>query len=220
MNKQIKLFKDKIFELNDIYYGNVAHPQIKISHPVDEEIEKYVMNFHEQRIINEYAVAWKFGTLVKQENKIIPREKNGNYLSGYGIEIDKIQLLEYLQRVRDNIVIKEMNFEEIYTKLHKLQPPKYFGSVYMINILFFLSGGDWPIYDRFAHKAAKAIFMELHPSQIYMCAAPSKDKICDVVNLYMEYIWLLERLFGRKNINRETDRALWVYGHASEGFNL
>ena len=42
----------------------------------------------------------------------------------------------------------------------------------------------------------------------------SKNDVGNVVNLYEEYIWLLKKIFGKKNTNRKTDRALWVYGNA------
>lgn len=55
--------------------------------------------------------------------------------------------------------------------------------------------------------------MEKRPNQVYVDPAPSKEKVADVMNIYSEYIWLLEKLFGNKNIGRKIDRALWVYGH-------
>ena len=55
--------------------------------------------------------------------------------------------------------------------------------------------------------------MEKRPNQVYVGPAPSKEKVADVMNMYSEYIWLLEKLFGNKNIGRKIDRALWVYGH-------
>ena len=36
--------------------------------------------------------------------------------------------------------------------------------------------------------------------------------------MYIEYCYLLEKVFGRKNIERDLDQALWVYGHATERF--
>lgn len=34
-----------------------------------------------------------------------------------------------------------------------------------------------------------------------------------------EYMWLLKDVFGDSRIDRKTDRALWVYGHAGEKFD-
>ena len=94
--------------------------------------------------------------------------------------------------------------------------PKNFGSVYIINLIYFLSKGKFPIYDKFAHKAAKALFMEKQPNEVYVGSAPEKNDIKNVVNLYNEYLWLLEKLFHNYSIDRITDRALWVYGHGIE----
>ena len=45
----------------------------------------------------------------------------------------------------------------------------------------------------------------------------------EVIKLYMEYLWLLDYIFGGHTfdiIGRKKDRALWVYGHASEDYNF
>ena len=42
----------------------------------------------------------------------------------------------------------------------------------------------------------------------------------EVSAMYMEYIWLLEKVFGKYNIDRETDRALWTFGHADTNWEL
>lgn len=192
---------------------------ITIPHPVTEKLEKKIMHFRASMTINEYVFAWKAGTLDDMDNRIEVREKDGAYLTRYGTKIEKNALHNYLNRVKEKVVVGN-NFETMYKSLVELNPPHNFGAVYMINLLFFLSGGNWPIYDRFAYKAAKALFMEKRPDQIYVGPAPSKEKVADVVNMYSEYIWLLEKLFGKKNIDRKTDRALWVYGHASRDYNL
>ena len=215
----IDQFNKKIDVLEKAYYREpfgVPISEIPIIHPTDKDIEDYVMGFfYSSKKINEYVFAWKAGTLVKEDGKVKPREKNGEYLNGYGSTINKKNLREYLDCV-SNEVFSGDNFENIYRRLIELCPPQNFGAVYIINLLFFKSGGKWPIYDKFVHKAAKALFMKKHPSQIYVGDAPNKRHIRDVVNMYSEYIWLLEILFCTKSIDRKTDRALWVYGHATD----
>lgn len=223
----IDQFKEQIGVLENAYY---AKPEgnpilgISVAHPVAKSIEEYIMPFLASRKINEYVFAWKAGTLAKEnenkeDEKYIIKEMDGAYLTVYGTKIEKKALHDYLGRVSKAVVVGD-DFEPIYNSLIKLNPPHNFGAVYMINLLFFLSGGEWPIYDRFAHKAAKALFMEKHPNQIYVGPAPSKEKEADVVNMYSEYIWFLEKLFGNKSIGRKIDRALWVYGHASGEYCL
>lgn len=171
--------------------------------------------------VNEYVVAWKAGRLLEHEEGYTIQEKEGDYLNGYGGHINKAELKEYLDRVRriwdDRKLYNCDDFLSIYGLLanKEIKPPKNFGCVYIINLIFFLSKGNWPIYDKFAHKAVKAIYMEKAPWKVYVGDAPSKYEVNDVVNMYEEYIWLLENIFGKRNIDRTTDRALWVYGHFS-----
>lgn len=211
-------FKGKNKVLVKAYYAKpygMPISGIPIIHPTEKCIEDYVMGFYSSKKLNEYVFAWKAGTLVKDKEGFKPREKNGEYLNGYGSTINKKNLCEYLECVSNEVFIGD-DFEKIYRRLIELHPPKNFGAVYIINLLFFKSGGKWPIYDKFTHKAAKALFMKKHPSQIYVGDAPNKRNIRDVVNMYSEYIWLLEKLFSSKSIDRKTDRALWVYGHATD----
>ncbi len=218
----IEWFKDRIDDLEKAYYTEpvgVPITGITIAHLTDEDVEKYAISFLDKKELNEYVYAWKAGTLVKENGKYKPREKNGKYINGYGLEIDKKELRDYMERVSKRVDIGD-EFKPMYECLYKLAPPKYFGAVYMINLLFFKSGGRWPIYDRFAHKATKALFMEKCPDQVYVGEAPAKKNINDVVNMYSEYVWLLEKLFGYKEIDRRIDRALWVYGHATDNFSI
>lgn len=102
--------------------------------------------------------------------------------------------------------------------------PKNIGPVYIINALFFLTGGKAPIYDVFAHKAVKALLLNISPSEVYMGGNPDKHDIDNVTAMYLEYILLLKMIFkdevkikGKDDmfISRELDRALWVYGHSN-----
>ena len=108
-----------------------------------------------------------------------------------------------------------------------------YGTVYIINQMFFLSKGAIPIYDRFAHVAVKALRMGKSPLEVFVPDAPlkndhpkGKDRVNKeyflAVNNLEEYMWLLNEVFPdeiHKNgdimfISRELDQALWVYGHA------
>lgn len=93
------------------------------------------------------------------------------------------------------------------------------GTVYMITLLFFFSKGKYPIYDKYAHIAAKAIYLNANPKDIYYAEAPSKTERQKVFAMYNEYCWLLEQIFGTKSIGRPTDQALWVYGHCKKKYD-
>ena len=101
------------------------------------------------------------------------------------------------------------------------------GSVYLITMLYFVSGGEYPIYDQFAAMALDAIKNGKKPgSTIQIKDLPDKKSksflnLLDNPNsVYSSYIKNLEELselfYGNKDgyqNDRRLDRALWVYGH-------
>jgi len=98
------------------------------------------------------------------------------------------------------------------------------GSVYLITLLYFLSGGEYPIYDQFAMMALRAIDSGKKPGEkVYVLDLPDKNSraFSDLLSpdlseesIYQEYIRLLNKYFGdRYKTDRNIDRALWVYGH-------
>lgn len=95
------------------------------------------------------------------------------------------------------------------------------GSVYMLSLLYLLSGGKYPIYDQYAFAAIKALLFEKYPFQVYV-GQPLMNKdttnkwINESANMYAEYLWFLKQVFGTYTIKREEDQALWVYGHLTE----
>lgn len=181
-----------------------------------------------------YIVGWKAGTL--DENTGKPREYNGNYVNGYGKPIEEKALNMYLekfttttakvQEIRQKIENKNTLPPDVYEDMLQ-DVPTNFGCVYILNLLSFISKGEMPIYDQFAHRAVKALFIstyltkddpntnpyKIKPDQIFIGAAPSKTDTKTVIKMYNEYLWLLNIVFGQKNICRCLDRALWVYGH-------
>lgn len=110
-------------------------------------------------------------------------------------------------------------FKKAYEKLINEHKIYNIGTVYTITLIYFLSKGKFPIYDKFAHIAAKAIYLNANPKDIYYAEAPGKTEWQKVRNMYNEYCWLLEQIFGTKSINRQTDQALWVYGHSKDKYD-
>ena len=106
------------------------------------------------------------------------------------------------------------------------------GTVYLITLLHFITGGEFPIYDRFAMaslaiwklKTDKKELSITDKSVIRGCKLPSKDtkaakKILES-GIYADYIRLLKEFckinYDNENewkTNRDVDRALWVFGH-------
>ncbi len=91
---------------------------------------------------------------------------------------------------------------------------KGFGPVYILTLLYFLTRGQSPIFDRCAYKAVKAIYHEKKPKDIWY-ENPTSKSVTGILKVISDYEWYLERVFGVQNIDRDTDRALWVYGHSN-----
>ncbi len=56
----------------------------------------------------------------------------------------------------------------------------------------------------------------MSPSEVFVGEAPDKTNIDEVIVMYNEYCYYLQEVFGRINIDRDVDRALWVYGHCKK----
>lgn len=192
---------------------------VNIVHTTSEKTEKIIEEYLKKGEINLKVVLWKAGRLSNEDEL----EGTGEYiLNGYGNHINKGELCKYLNYVQEkqsDIIanIKQNKLLEAYNEMNS-NVPKYFGSVYIINLMYFISKGIIPIYDKYAHIAVKALFANISPSEVYVGPAPNKNEAKDVINMYKEYIWLLEKVFGKSNIERRLDRALWVYGHAKEKY--
>ncbi|WP_294242310.1 hypothetical protein [Pseudobutyrivibrio sp.] len=106
------------------------------------------------------------------------------------------------------------------------------GTVYLITLLHFITGGEFPIYDRFAMAALviwklKKNYNKLKVTDVSVVRGgklPSKDtkaaqNILEM-GIYADYIKLLKEFckdnYGKEDEwkeNRDVDRALWVFGH-------
>jgi hypothetical protein len=91
-----------------------------------------------------------------------------------------------------------------------------FGNVYILTVLFFVSHGRFPIYDRYAHIAAEAIAQDLRPdSRVHYRDLQKWDDY----DRYMDLLRAINKARPEQPgsasmfISRPVDRALWVYGH-------
>lgn len=192
-------------------------------------------------------IAWKAGRLEfdAKGGLLKEYEKDSDYhvssdgryawdgCNGYGNPIELIN--EYLNSINSvcervsSDLLKDNN--KVYEQLKKAykeilnlqkqnneQTVKYFGPVYILTLIYFLSKGKFPIYDKYAHKAAKALFFNANPKDVTVETSLDKNDIDKVLTLYCEYCWLLTQLFTSYSITREQDQALWVYGHSKEKF--
>ncbi len=143
-------------------------------------------------------------------------------------EFDVQYIIDNVQKTQDNYPTKEKfvdwikndSFEALKC-LSKDFGVKGIGSVYIITLLFFLSGGEFPIYDEFAMRALLAIDLGKKPGEeVKSYNLPDKGTrgfyslIENKDSVYNKYINLLEKYFGDEyKTRREIDQALWVYGH-------
>lgn len=193
----------------------------------EEEISKLLS----EKVFDERSLAWKSGK-VDWENgelKTVNFDKGDHYINGYGGEIKKDEFKKYCEHIeknkdRINNLVNKGEWKDAYSKA-KENAPKNFGPVHIINALFFITGGNAPIYDKFAHKAVKALLLGISPKDVYYRDIPSKKEVDSVIAMYTEYMLLLKIVFkdffknkkkGEAFIPRELDMALWVYGHSQK----
>ncbi|MCR4717308.1 MAG: hypothetical protein K5656_09010 [Lachnospiraceae bacterium] len=244
-------------DLKDDDFKSVGLP--KTLNRTNRKLEEYIVeNKLQEGIFDEEAFAWKAGKAGWDKGFVYAKPLPKKWVNGNGgsIKQNKKQNKDsetfteerFKTYVRDNKVeIDELNLKspEDRKKLFIEIKDKYdldnYGTVYIINHMFFLSQGAVPIYDYYAHVAVKALFMNKSPLEVYV-GAPGKndhpkggkglekDKKEKIKNEYLavntleEYMWLLNEVFPNEihengnvmYISRQLDRALWVYGHATK----
>lgn len=94
------------------------------------------------------------------------------------------------------------------------------GPVYAITFLYFLSNKEYPIYDKFAHIAIKAIKEELPFKSLVQDSELEKEfntGETDAKKIFKKYkdnyVDRLKNVFDKDYNARDIDRALWAYGH-------
>ena len=120
------------------------------------------------------------------------------------------------------------NSEDYQGILNKMREnsPDNIGTVYLLTLLYFITQGKCPIYDRFAMMAARAISgdgagLDKKPGDVVEYKdLPAKNEagFNNLINgdksKYKEFVRNLQQIFGDEyKKNRDIDRALWVYGH-------
>lgn len=129
-------------------------------------------------------------------------EKIANYM------VENIIDLEHEAKTNPQNVLDKLNQNGIWG----------LGSVYLVTLLYFISRGRYPIYDRFAMMAVDAISNSTKPGGIVPChKLPGKGEkgfSTTMQDHIQPYMTKLEGIFGSEyQRTRDIDRALWVYGH-------
>ena len=234
----------EFIELYEPYYFIENEKDKRIRHTqtaryVEKEIVAILKNGDiESRANLAKVMAWKIGKIKHGESK---KNKKIVYASDwescetknpkrYGKEMDLDTLAKSMYDNRNEL--KKLAVEKPQECLNWLRDITRenkivgLGSVYLINLLFFLSHGKCPIYDRFAMASLRAYEEGLSPVE-YKGKPPVKvpnlpdknskgfETICEN-GAYAEYIEKLDALGVDYKEDRRLDRALWVYGHAFE----
>lgn len=88
------------------------------------------------------------------------------------------------------------------------------GTVYLLTLVWAISGMTYPIYDKYAHIAISSICAGVKPNAYVYKSPPDKTKIDEIRYMYGNYQNQLSKVFGEDwKTRREIDQALWVYGH-------
>ena len=199
---------------------------------VEDEVVAILNGHIESRADVAKVMAWKIGKIKHGESedntKIVYaadwktcEEENPNS----GKKMDLKTLADYILGNRDKLeVLAAEKPQECLNQLRDVaEKIDGMGSVLMINLLFFLSHGKGPIYDRFAMASLIAYEDGLSPvghNEVVLSDLPDKtdkrfETICED-GIYAKYIEKLDALGVDYKEDRRLDRALWVYGHAFE----
>ena len=170
----------------------------------DRELEDEVMKILENDTWSSddiiKVLCWKMGASNSSSNG----EKR---VKGRWREVEVGRLIDKIQGVKK---ISD-NPEET---LQILMEPKGIGAVYAVTLLFFMSKGKYPIYDKYAHMALDAIETGKQPGdEIPYKELPTAPK--SIMEKVDEYAARIKNIFGKNALaDRDVDRALWAYGHS------
>ncbi len=164
------------------------------------------------------AMAWKIGEIDHAGSDAAKKIK---FLNNWPISLKDRYRHDFLL----SIPSLAANMPTILTKVGE-GDPRYlfdlhpgldgFGPTYILTVLFFVTHGRFPIYDRYAHVAAHAINQGLPPGSTVNYKELRKwTDYKDYMNLLapLRKTVLQQLKSSSMFISRPVDRALWVYGH-------
>lgn len=152
------------------------------------------------------VLCWKIGAASKNEDAQTVTNQWGT-----------IEVHELIAKIRGE---KQKNCDAT-EMLKQLIGFKGIGPVYAITLLYFITKGKYPIYDRFAHIALKQIesgasfdnvIQDVSLRHEFHAYSTKAEKIYN--DYQKHYIRRLTKIFGEEyQTNCDIDRALWAYGH-------
>ena len=195
------------------------------SRTIEDYMDELLKNGVKESLDVVRILAWKLGKIKHSESKngfVYAKDwKNAERFEAYRYNrpLDIRTISEY---IANNITrLEETAMKDPQEVLCELRDMNItgLGTVYLITLLYFISCGKYPIYDRFAWMAVQAICGDKKPGEaIAVTELPWKNSHAfeRVFDTYMvPFMEQLESVFGTACQEcRDVDRALWVYGHA------
>ena len=131
------------------------------------------------------------------------------------------EILEVTKKINVNITE-----DKISEAICNLMNCSGIGAVYAISILYFCTGGRYPIYDKYAHIALMVI-NEGRDFNSLVCENErerqfhfSTSKIEVISTDYKFYTGLLKEWLDGMKYDRKIDQALWTYSTLGSGTNV
>lgn len=192
---------------------------------VEDHIDTLLKNGIQKPLDVVHILAWKIGKIKHSESQdsfvYADDWKNAEQFVAYRYN-RKFDIQTISEYIANNITQLEKNAEnhpqQVICELRDLHI-NGLGTVYIITLLYFISRGQYPIYDRFAWKAIQAICDDKKPGDIINASElpEKKSRAFDTVfdTHMISYMKKMDSVFGSAyQESRDVDRALWVYGHA------
>ena len=225
----------KCYFISDRYDDRFNLNTNKSSKYVEDEICNVLHNGVKNTLDVKKILAWKIGKIKHYDSKKAEeiiyaadwQGKDNLCAKRYGRKMDLTDLADYIcnnfEELRNTAVDKPQHVLNLLNDVLNEHRIRGIGTVYLLALLFFISNGEYPIYDRFAVKAVNAIknknaipekkgFLPDPIELPYRNSAEFSSIMCTKMN---DYINDLQSIFGEEyKTNRDIDRALWVYGHA------
>jgi len=214
---------------NSYYIGKerLVPRTIQNSRFAEQEIEDLLKEGIKSNCDVMNILAWKLGKIKHRETEdrkeIICHKgwenRKSCKVTRYGNYWDLTHFVEHIVKHKNDLEAKAEDSPQAVLDELKKVAPNGIGTVYLITLLYFISKGKWPIYDRFAMMALNAIKSGAEPGATVDCLelpAKNSDEFSNVMEILKEkYIKPLQEIFGDDYTKtRDIDRALWVYGHS------
>lgn len=228
MGKELN-WKDFLSYYEPFYFlPSESDALVRIKHKtspfIEKEIERILANgLNKNDII--FIIAWKLGDIKHSESE---KSKQIEYQREFNIKLinsrnyNLSDMVKYLNINFDRLaeLAQSKQYGELFCDLC-INKVSGFGTTYIINLMFFFSKGELPIYDAYVNCALNAIRNKYKPDETCVVKITNipqlnnghQDHIHKAWNFYLDYIKELKTIYGSDNITRTMDRALWVYGH-------